>query len=679
MKLSLARTLAIASIAALLAVVPGKAQTTPATNPSNSQPTPGQPVQAQPSPAQSNQQQPFPDQSAPQPSGKVIFQRSLDANGNTVSTTGPAAKPETHAADAPTVEDAVRQAVTVTGLDLDVRLNTAAQQLAARALVTVRNTGSSALSRLPLQISSSLNWERIRIAGNNISFPVATLNSDSDHTGQLHEAVISLAQPLAPGATLQLDVTYSGTISATARRLLSVGTPEDSATHSDWDEISPEFTGLRGFGNVVWYPVSSTPVIIGDGARLFDEIGKQKLHSEGAGFRLRLTVEFPHGQAPTIAVVNGRAVPLKVSDPQSLSSDVPGVATADTGSTTLTFESPSLFVAARTPHPGSHLTAYTVPEDETAAKTWLAAADTVSTMIERWLGPDPRTQLTVIDLPDPDDIPWESGPLLVIPIRDAPPDQLSAVLSHAMTHAWMASNPYWLNEGTANFMGTLWDDHQHHRDQALGTLEAGRQALALEEPPSPGEAVGQPLAHAISPVYYRTKAAYILWMLRDLVGDDALGAALRASNAAHADKGTPGATPDPTPSFQALLKNVAPGKKLDWLFADWIDADHGLPDLTIDKVFPNAVQSGNWLTSVTISNAGYAAAEVAVTVRSASNSTTERVFVPARGTVTPRILVQGKPTEAQVNDGTVPETQASVHITHLDQQPESEPSDIAPQ
>ena len=119
--------------------------------------------------------------------------------------------------------------------------------------------------------------------------------------------------------------------------------------------------------------------------------------------------------------------------------------------------------------------------------------------------------------------------------------------------------------------------------------------------------------------------------------------------------------------FQAALKAAAPGRDFSWLLADWIDADHGLPDLTIDKVFPNAVQSGNWLVSVTISNAGYAAAEVPVTVRSATNTTTERVFVPARGTVTPRLLIQGKPTKAQVNDGTVPETQATVHVTTLDQ------------
>jgi hypothetical protein len=663
MKLFLARALAIASLAALLAAAPNKAQTP-----------------ANPSPAS----QSGPDQSTPKPapepakpSGKVLFERSLDPNGDTVSTTGPAAKAAPTAEIAP-VDVAERKSLNIVGLDLDVRLNTTAQQLAVRALLTVRNTGTTPLSHIPLQISSSLNWERIRIAGREVSYPLATINSDSDHTGQLHEAVVPLAEPLAPGATVELDVVYSGAVAATARRLLSIGTPEDSASHSEWDEISPAFTGLRGFGNVVWYPVVSVPVIIGDGARLFDEIGRQKLRSSGTEFRLRLTVEFSHGQAPTIAVVNGNAIPLKAVDSQTADSDLPGIATADTGPTRLTFESPSLFVATQAAHQGSHLAVYTVPEDEPAAQNWLTAAANVSPMIERWLGPNPRTELTILDLPDPEDVPWESGPLLAIPLRGGPSDQLSSVLAHAITHAWMAPNPYWLNEGTANFMGTLWDDHLHHRDQALGTLEAGRQALALEEPPSPGEGAGQPLLHATSPVYYRTKAAYILWMLRDLVGDEALGAALRESNEA-AGKESSSPSADLSPSFQAILKTAAAGKNLGWLFADWIDADHGLPDLTIDKVFPNAVQSGNWLVSVTISNAGYAAAEVPLTVHSATNTTTERVFIPARGTVTPRLLVQGKPTEVQANDGTVPETQASLHITHLDQQPDSEPAIAAPQ
>ena len=673
-KLFFGRGIVVVAVSALTAVVPGRTQNPTSTNPDQSK---GNQSVTQQKPASG--QTPAPGQATPpaesgKPAGKVLFQRSLDGTGNTVSTTGAEAKANAHAIAAPLADDAERSATAVAGLDLDVRVNTVAQQIAVRGLVTVRNAGRVPLKRIPLQISSPLNWERIRVAGRDASFSVATLNSDSDHTGQLREAAVELEQPLAPGASTKLDVLYSGKIEATARRLISVGTPEDSAAHSDWDNIGPEFTGLRGFGNVVWYPVSSVPVIIGDGARLFDEIGRQKLRAEGSAFRLRLTVEYPHGQPPTLAAVNGHALKLNVTGVNGLDADIAGVATADTGETKLSFESPSLFVTTETAHAGPHMTVYTGPENDVGAKSWVAAGNRVSPMIERWLGEQAQTELTVVDLPDPDDAPWEAGPLLAIPVRDAAPDQVESVLSHAMTHAWMASSPYWLNEGAANFMGTLWDDRQHRRDHALATLESGRGALALAEPPSPGEGQGQPLAKAASPVYYRTKAAWVLWMLREMVGDDALSAALRASNAAvEKEEG------DSAQTFEDAAKSAAPGRDLSWLFADWVDADHGLPDLTVDKVFSNAVQAGNFLVSVTISNAGYAAAEVPVTVRSATNITTERVLVPARGTVTPRLLVQGKPTEAQVNDGTVPETQATVHVMHLDQTAETKPVDPQPQ
>jgi hypothetical protein len=57
---------------------------------------------------------------------------------------------------------------------------------------------------------------------------------------------------------------------------------------------------------------------------------------------------------------------------------------------------------------------------------------------------------------------------------------------------------------------------------------------------------------------------------------------------------------------------------------------------------------------------------VPVTVRSVAGTVTQRVLIPARGKAVERLLIQGKPTEVQVNDGTIPETQASVHITKLD-------------
>jgi hypothetical protein len=41
-------------------------------------------------------------------------------------------------------------------------------------------------------------------------------------------------------------------------------------------------------------------------------------------------------------------------------------------------------------------------------------------------------------------------------------------------------------------------------------------------------------------------------------------------------------------------------------------------------------------------------------------------MIPAQGKIVKRILIQGKPTQVQLNDGSVPEVAASVHVTHLD-------------
>ena len=617
------------------------------------------------------------------PKGQVIFSRSTDENGQTTTQAAPAtpAPPQVAASELAPPQVAERQAVAFTAFDLDVRLRPAGQQIAVRALVTVRNDGKNPLTRLPLQISSSLTWERIRFIapdgqGKDVAFQAATLNSDADHTGQLHEAIVPLdktsAGPLAPGQSLQLDVTYSGQIAASAQRLLAIGTPDGVARHSDWDQISLPFTGLRGFGNVVWYPVASVPVILGDGARLFEEMGGHKLRLSGAHFRLRLTVEFPHGHAPTVALINGHAVPLTITEPNALdqSQEVAGVATADSGLTTLGFEAPSLFVAIRTPHPGLGLTAWTLPDDDVSITFWTTAAGAATSLLQNWLGQQPRSQLTLLDLPEPEDAPFETGALLAAPLTEpdskatSTPDALTGVLTHALTHAWItppnpsAPPPAWLNEGLATFMGALWAEKQHGRDAALRTLASDRAALALAEPESPGLGDGQPLAQAVLPVYYRTKAAYVLWMLRGLAGDTALSAALRAYQpAGHS-------------SLEQLLEQSENSASLTWFFADWVDADKGLPDLSIAGVFPTSASAGNWLVAVNLANSGYAQAEVQLAVRSGegsgATSVTRRVRVPARGKTTERILIQGKPTEVQLNDGSVPETQASVHVTKLD-------------
>lgn len=601
-----------------------------------------------------------------QPSSKVILSRSTDANGQTVthgSAQQPAVPSGAEVTTEPTATDAEREEVKYTDFDMDVRLRAAAQQIEVRALVTVRNEGKTPLARIPMQISSTLNWDRVRVRGKDVAFPVATLNSDLDHTGQLHEAAVPLGEPLAPGESVQVDVSYHGTIVNSAQRLLAIGTPEAMALHSDWDEIGTEFTGLRGFGNVAWYPATSVPVILGDGARVFDEMGRHKLWMAGARFRLRLTDEFPHGHAPTIAMVNGHPASMSIVDGNTPGPEIEGVAVADTGKMVLGFEAPSLFVAVRRAHAGTNAALWTLPEDERAASSWAAATAAVTPFLQGWLGQKPRAQLTVLDLPDPQDLPYEAGSMLVTAVREGSADQLDGIMAHALTHAWMMSPRAWLSEGVAHFMGTLWIEKSataNGREKAITALEAGRQALSLAEPESPGQSAGQPVADAISPVYYRTKATYIFWMLRDVAGDTALSAALRAYDPAQDVAGGQGKS-----SIERLLEQAGTRRELRWFFADWVDADKGLPDLAIESAFPSANSADSWLVAVNVANSGYAAAEVPVTVRSDGNSATQRVLVPARGKAVTRVMVLGKPVEVQVNDGTIPETQASVHVLKL--------------
>ena len=604
-----------------------------------------------------------------EPHGKVIFSRSTDENGDTTTTVGPAAaQPGGQAVSAPTASDEERRAITFTGYDMDVHLRSTEHSIAVRAQVTVRNDSSAPLHHTPLQISSTLAWERIRIGGKDEAFTVATLNSDVDHTGQLHEAAITLATPLAPGASLSLDVTYSGAVAQSAQRLTAIGTPDEMALHSDWDEIGVDFTGLRGFG-VVWYPTAGEPVILGDGARVFNEMGEHMLRTSGAHFRVRLAEEFPHGHAPNVCVINGKLAALSVTDAETEGAEVAGVATAQIDET-LGFAAPSLFLATRTAKQAENAQIFTRPEDEGATEDWAASSAAVTPFLREWLGAKPRSTLAILDLPDAEDEPFASGALLATGIRQATPEQLDGTLAHALTQAWLTSPRAWLTEGAATFMGTLWIERESGRQKALEALESGRTALALAEPVSPGEGAGQPLSQATAPVYYRTKAAYVFWMLRDLVGDAALATALKTYDpAADAASGL-GANAGPG-TFEKVLEKTGIQRDLKWFFDDWVNNDKGLPDLAINTVYVAQAQTGNWLATINLSNSGYAGAEVPVTLRSTETSVTERVLIPGRGKAVQRILIHGRPTAVQANDGTVPEAEASVHIKTLSDEPAS--------
>ena len=568
------------------------------------------------------------------------------------------APPPQPAAPLSKITDAERRAIVITAWDLEVHLVPNQQSLEAHARVTLRNEGSEPLSQIPLQLSSSLHFETIGYQGKRLPFSTENLNSDADHTGQLAEAAISLPVPLSPQASLTLDVDYGGAIPLTARRLLAIGAPQDQAEASDWDRISAGFTGLRGFGNVVWYPVSSVPALLGDGAKLFTEIGRQKLLDQDATVALRITDEFT-GQPPNAAALDGRYIPL--DKPTSMpTAAFPGVVTLSLPATRIGFETPSLFLARRTEICDNGLRVLAGDEDSASVHNYIAAAGLAAPLIRTWFGTKSHALATVFDLPEPADAPAETGDVLLTPLGGAAPQDLAPVVIHALAHAAFFSPRAWLNEGVASFMGTLWIDSVSGHTAAMESLNAGRPALALAEPGSPGQGPGQDLLHAVSPVYYRTKATYVLWMLREIVGDKNLQTALQDYNP----------TRDSEPDYFERLLNQASGRDLGWFFSNWVDQDRGLPDLSIGGVFPSPAAHEQILVAIDIVNDGYAEATVPVTVRGAGDAaTTAWVRIPARATVTHRMLCQENPAEIDLNDGSIPEVQDSIHRKILTARP----------
>ena len=129
-------------------------------------------------------------------------------------------------------------------------------------------------------------------------------------------------------------------------------------------------------------------------------------------------------------------------------------------------------------------------------------------------------------------------------------------------------------------MGTLWVEKQRGRIQALGTLEASRPALALAEPASPGESAGQPLASASRPSTTAPRppmccGCCATWPATPRSLPRSAPTIPPRTRIAAANHGSGRS------QFERLLEQAGARRDLSWFFADWVDADKGLPDLSI--------------------------------------------------------------------------------------------------
>jgi hypothetical protein len=549
-----------------------------------------------------------------------------------------------------------REAFTISKYDLEIRLEPEQQRLGARGKITLRNDSAQPQKIIGLQISSSLNWRSIRVGGKAVQFVSQPYISDIDHTGALSEAVVTLPAEIKPKDSIEVEIGYEGVITLDATRLTRVGVPEGIAKHTSWDAIGPSFTAVRGAGYVAWYPITTESADFSEGNSLFEVTDRWKAREAGS----TMIVNFcsPDGFAAAEAVLMGDFV-------SGVRGSSMGGITEHGGATTsciahrfepIGAQAPTFALAnfkKKSPE-GFSVTIYSLTGHEEGAATYSNALDPAMKFVSEWFG-KPSAPVAIADFADPHSAPFESGTMLLASMASEDSKLAGINLVHELVHSALPSSRPWVYEGMAHFAEAMYRQEQGGRQAALDFLGLHRAAFLDSEKEvlaSSGKNIGQPLATTFDETYYRSKAAYVWWMLRDMIGDDALKAAITKYRAAD----------DKDPKYVEQLIETASKRDLSWFFDDWVYHDRGLPDLHVQSVHPWTTDKGVQFITVTLENLGNAGAEVPFIVSFEGGEITNRIEVRAKSIATTRVELPAAPSQITINDGSVPESDLTNNV-----------------
>lgn len=534
-----------------------------------------------------------------------------------------------------------REAFTITKYDLEVRLEPEQQRLGARGKITLRNDSAEPQNVAALQISSSLNWRAIRVSGKGVQFVSQPYTSDIDHTGALSEAIVTLPSAINPRDSVELEIGYEGVIPLDMTRLTRVGVPEEIARHTSWDHIGASFTAVRGAGYVAWYPITTESADFSEGNGLFEVVDRWKAREAGSEFKLTLTSQ---GGAPD-------AAPILLCGTEASKPAAKGGGReirAECGWNPLETVAPTFAMGDYVDDSKPPLKLFRLRGHEAGAGKYLSALDPATKFVTEWFG-KPSAPVAIADFADPHAAPFESGTLLMVSMAGEDTKLAGINLVHELVHSALSSPRPWVDEGLAHFAEATYREEQGGRPAALVLLGIHRATFLDAEKDvaaAQGKNAGQPLITTFDEIYYRSKAAYVWWMLRDMVGDDALKSAIAKYRAAD----------DKDPKYVEGLVEAAAKRDLGWFFDDWVYHDHGLPDFCVQSVHPWKGDKDVQMLTVTLENLGPAGAEVPFTVHCEENDVTRRLEVRAKSKATTRVEMPCAPLEIVVNDGSVPES-----------------------
>jgi hypothetical protein len=551
-----------------------------------------------------------------------------------------------------------REAFTFTKYDLNVRVEPEQQRLGVRGKITLRNDSQSTQKNLSLQISSTLHWSSIQLEGNPVEFTSQTYTSDIDHSGALTEAVVTLPRAVAPKQAIELEIGYEGVIPQDTTRLTRIGVPADIAKHSDWDQISPSFTGIRGIGYVAWYPIATEAASLSEGNSVLETVGRWKQRESQAEMRVKLSHSGANSTGIPHLFCNG-------TGGQQTHEDLGRsyLVQMDCSFVPLSANVPLFLIGNFEALDKPAVNISFLPEHKPGAENYALAVEETTPFIDKWFGAHkgkPELKAQVVELPDPDAAPFESGNLLLMPLNVKDSALLLSALQQ-LTHVNFPSPRIWIYDGLAHYAQLCFLQERGERPAVLDYLQSHRESLLTSEKQIKTGSNNQPAEHSLinssDEFYVQAKAMNVWWMLRDIVGETVLHTALHNYKAAD----------DKDAYYMQKLIEAQAHRDLAWFFDDWVYRDRGLPDFRIVSVYPRQLLSGGYMLTVMVENLGEAAAEVPVTAHMDSKEASERLMVLGRSKASVRIQVATMPQEVTVNDGSVPESDISNNVYKIEE------------
>jgi hypothetical protein len=539
-----------------------------------------------------------------------------------------------------------REAFTFTKYDLNVRIEPEQQRLAVRGKLTLRNDSGVPQKNIALQISSSLDWRSIS-AGNPVQFVSQRYTSDIDHTGALSEAIVTLPQAVPPQGTIELDIGYEGVVILDTTRLTRIGVPGDAAKHTDWDQISPSFTAVRGIGYVAWYPVATEAASLSEADSVFETLNRWRTREAQSGLEIKLSYSGESSESPPNLLCNNGRSNQEIGEEFGRSQ----LATMECRFVPPGTVVPLFAIGHYDKLERPALAIFYLPAYKSAAENYAQATERVAPFVASWFGAK-RQSAQVVELPDSAATPYESGTMLLTPLDAVDPGPAEIAAVHQLTHAAFPSPRPWIYEGLAHFAQALYRESQAGRRAALDSMGLQLRAVMnaekslAQDKDQQAESAGESLVNTPLEEFYRSKAMYVWWMLRDMVGEPALRRALAAYRPDQ----------DKEPSYVQRLIEAQNQRDLEWFFDDWVYRDRGLPDFRVESVYPRQTMQGLYLVTVTIQNLGGAGAEVPITLRFKDGQVSKRLQVRGKSHNSIRIEVPSPPQEVVVDDGSVPES-----------------------